>query len=161
MYRMTNSHVTQPTPGLHCLCVCARAGGLEPSRDGPQAKSSFDAHVTGLFFPIDLDTPGLRVLNIDPPVLTIDNFLSPEQCDALVEAASGSGLMRQSGVGGVPAGDGGSSGSGQEAYALPAGKDDIRTSSTLAATTDVGCVSPMHITRYTFWFGGLGVAGPS
>lgn len=109
------------------------SGGLEPSRDGPEAKSAFDAHVTSLFFPIDLDTPGLRVLNIDPPVLTISGFLSPEECNALVEAASGSGLMRQSGIGGVSAA--GSSGQ-QEAYALPSGKEDIRTSSTLAATAD-------------------------
>jgi hypothetical protein len=71
--------------------------------------------------PVDLSAfPGkIHMQNIDPPVLTVDGFLSGEQCDALVEAASSSNLMRQSAVGGVSQ------------------NVDIRTSSTLAITSQV------------------------
>lgn len=72
------------------------------------------------FLPVNLALPGLRVQNIDPPVLTVDNFLPAGVCDALREAAEASGRMKQSKVGGT--GD---------------LKDNIRTSSTLAITKDV------------------------
>ncbi|PNW80149.1 hypothetical protein CHLRE_08g379950v5 [Chlamydomonas reinhardtii] len=98
-------------------------GGLEVGREGPQAKGSFDGHLQGLFMPVNLDHPGLRVLNIDPPVLTVDEFMSPEECDAIVAAATASGLMKQSGV-------------GVGGYQVK-DADNVRTSSTLAATTEV------------------------
>lgn len=72
------------------------------------------------FLSINVQHAGLRVQNIDPPVLTVDNFLSPQICDALIQAAKASGKMKQSGIGGT--GD---------------LKEDIRTSSTLAITKDV------------------------
>jgi collagen type III alpha len=72
------------------------------------------------FLPVNLNQPGLRVQNIDPPVLTVEQFLPDEVCDALREAAKASGKMKVSGVGGT--GD---------------LKDDIRTSSTLAITKEV------------------------
>jgi hypothetical protein len=72
------------------------------------------------FLPVNLSLPGLRVQNIDPPVLTVEQFLPGELCDALREAAKASGKMKASGVGGT--GD---------------LKDDIRTSSTLAITKEV------------------------
>jgi hypothetical protein len=72
------------------------------------------------FLPVNLNQPGLRVQNIDPPVLTVEQFLPDEVCDALREAAKSSGKMKVSGVGGT--GD---------------LKDDIRTSSTLAITKEV------------------------
>jgi collagen type III alpha len=72
------------------------------------------------FLPVNLNLPGLRVQNIDPPVLTVEQFIPDEVCDALREAAKASGKMKTSGVGGT--GD---------------LKDDIRTSSTLAITKEV------------------------
>ena len=63
----------------------------------------------------------LRVLNLDPPVLTMAGFLSPEQCDALIHAAQASGRMTQSAVGGHNVDK----------------KKEIRTSSTLAASAEV------------------------
>eukprot|EP00746_Dinoflagellata_sp_MGD_P166453 gnl/MRDRNA2_/MRDRNA2_96336_c0_seq1.p1 gnl/MRDRNA2_/MRDRNA2_96336_c0~~gnl/MRDRNA2_/MRDRNA2_96336_c0_seq1.p1 ORF type:complete len:442 (+),score=78.34 gnl/MRDRNA2_/MRDRNA2_96336_c0_seq1:75-1400(+) len=36
---------------------------------------------------IDLATPGLRVVNQEPPVYMVDNFLEPSECDALISAA--------------------------------------------------------------------------
>jgi|TARA_B110000967_G_scaffold32292_2_gene30734 prolyl 4-hydroxylase len=53
------------------------------------------------FFRVNTDTPGLKVLHIDPPILTIDGFLTAEACDALIKAAGESGLMKTSGVGGA------------------------------------------------------------
>lgn len=69
------------------------------------------------FMPVNIDHPGLRIMNIDPPVLTIDEFLPAATCDALVAAAAATGSLAPSKVGG--AGD------------VPA---DMRTSSTLAIT---------------------------
>ena len=45
--------------------------------------------MTSNYFKVDISAfdGDLRVMNVDPPVLTIGRFLSPEQCDALVAAA--------------------------------------------------------------------------
>lgn len=77
-------------------------------------------YVSQGFLSIKLQHAGLRVQNIDPPVLTVNNFLPPNVCDSLIQAAEASGKMKQSGIGGT--GD---------------LKDDIRTSSTLAITKEV------------------------
>ena len=45
--------------------------------------------------------PGLRVLNIDPPVFTVDDFLSKDECDALVASAEASGGLAVSAIGGA------------------------------------------------------------
>ncbi|KAF6261608.1 hypothetical protein COO60DRAFT_1500337 [Scenedesmus sp. NREL 46B-D3] len=96
------------------------AGGLDPSKEAPQNIAAFSDMLSKGFLPVNLNLPGLRVQNIDPPVLTIEQFLPDEVCDALREAAKASGKMKTSGVGGT--GD---------------LKDDIRTSSTLAITKEV------------------------
>ncbi|GIL52409.1 hypothetical protein Vafri_8289 [Volvox africanus] len=36
-----------------------QAGGLDVSREGPQARASFEGHLTSLFVPVNLDYPGL------------------------------------------------------------------------------------------------------
>ena len=53
------------------------------------------------FLRVNTDVPGLKVLHIDPPVVTVDEFLTAEECDALVAAARESGEMRTSEVGGA------------------------------------------------------------
>ncbi|GLI68159.1 hypothetical protein VaNZ11_012497 [Volvox africanus] len=100
-----------------------QAGGLDVSREGSQARASFEGHLTSLFVPVNLDQPGLRVLNIDPPVITVEGFMDPQECDDVIRTATESGLMRQSGlgVGGYQVKD----------------LENVRTSSTLAATTEV------------------------
>ncbi|WIA11416.1 hypothetical protein OEZ85_011533 [Tetradesmus obliquus] len=96
------------------------AGGLDPSKEAPQNIASFSEMLAKGFLPVNLSLPGLRVQNIDPPVLTVEQFLPGEVCDALRQAAQASGKMKVSGVGGT--GD---------------LKEDIRTSSTLAITKEV------------------------
>lgn len=39
--------------------------------------------------PINLDYPGLNVLHHDPPIFTIDEFLSREECQSIIQAAAG------------------------------------------------------------------------
>ncbi|PNH12222.1 hypothetical protein TSOC_000837 [Tetrabaena socialis] len=63
-------------------------GGLDVSKEGPQAKASLDGHLSSLFLPVNLEHPGLRVLNIDPPVITVDDFLSAAECDDIVAGLS-------------------------------------------------------------------------
>jgi hypothetical protein len=53
------------------------------------------------FLRVNVDAPNLRVLNIDPPILTVDDFLTPAECDALIDAARSSGEMKVSAVGGT------------------------------------------------------------
>jgi hypothetical protein len=43
------------------------------------------------FTPLDLDTPGVTVLHLDPPILTMDNFMSAEECADLIAAAEATG----------------------------------------------------------------------
>jgi hypothetical protein len=47
------------------------------------------------------DMPGLRVLNIDPPVFTVDDFLSANECDMLTASAEASGGLKVSAIGGA------------------------------------------------------------
>mmetsp|Transcript_12577 Transcript_12577/g.37410 ORF Transcript_12577/g.37410 Transcript_12577/m.37410 type:complete len:247 (+) Transcript_12577:209-949(+) len=41
------------------------------------------------YLPLNPMYPGIRSLHADPPVFLVDNFLAPEECDALIEAARG------------------------------------------------------------------------
>ena len=53
------------------------------------------------FLRVNTEVPGLRVLNIDPPVVTVDDFLTGDECDDLIAAAGASGDMKVSAVGGA------------------------------------------------------------
>lgn len=46
------------------------AGGLEPSKDNPSNVAAFANMLRTAFLPINMQLPGLRVQNVDPPVLT-------------------------------------------------------------------------------------------
>ena len=48
-------------------------------------------HLQQRFLPIDLDFPGLRVRHLDPPVLTVERFFTPEECSELTALAQESG----------------------------------------------------------------------
>ena len=39
------------------------------------------------FLRVNTDVPGLKVLHIDPPVVTVEGFLTADECDALTFAA--------------------------------------------------------------------------
>lgn len=46
------------------------AGGLDPSKDNPANVDAFQQMLGTAFLPINMRYPGIRVQNIDPPVLT-------------------------------------------------------------------------------------------
>jgi len=39
----------------------------------------------GAVHPLDLDFPGLRVVHLDPPVFVVEGFLTPKECDDIVQ----------------------------------------------------------------------------
>ena len=78
----------------------AASGGMLLA-DQPGMKAGFGDLTAHDFLRVDVDAPNLRVLCIDPPILTVDDFLTPDECDALIDAAASSGEMRVSAVGGV------------------------------------------------------------
>ena len=79
-------------------------GGMSLA-DQPGMAAGFGDLTEHDFLRVNTDTPGLRVLHIDPPVLTVDDFLTAEECDALVAAARESGEMKTSEVGGAAGND--------------------------------------------------------
>lgn len=40
-----------------------------------------------MFIQVNLEYPGLRLCHFDPPVFVVDNFLTTDECDALVALA--------------------------------------------------------------------------
>jgi collagen type III alpha len=92
----------------------------------------FSAMLQAAFVPMDLAAfPGTRVLNVDPPVLAVDDFLPAELCDRLRSAAEASGRMRRSRVGGADSPSGGG-----------VSDEGIRTSTTLAIGREALAASP-------------------
>jgi len=41
------------------------------------------------FMPLDLDYPGLKVLCADPPIFSIDDFMTEEECEGIIQGAAG------------------------------------------------------------------------
>ncbi|PNH11609.1 hypothetical protein TSOC_001536, partial [Tetrabaena socialis] len=74
-------------------------GGLRPDQLPAWAVSELDALLRQHHMRVDLATPGLRVLHLDPPVLAVEGFLSAEQCERMVAAAERSGRMVASRIG--------------------------------------------------------------
>ena len=64
-------------------------GGLDPSTQSPQNQQAYLGSLAERFLPVDLSVKGLRVLNVDPPVFAIPNFLSSDEADALAKLAKG------------------------------------------------------------------------
>lgn len=59
------------------------------SRSSKQQTKEFAIHEhTPMYMPLNLEYPGLRVLNEKPPIFFVDNFLSEEECEQLITTAS-------------------------------------------------------------------------
>jgi hypothetical protein len=99
-------------------------GGLVVAEQGDGA-AGFGASVAEHFLPINMAFPGLRALNVDPPVFGISGFLAADECDALVTAAKTSGKMAKSSTGGEPQ---------RKGAAAPV---DMRTSTSVPLTQEV------------------------
>jgi 2OG-Fe(II) oxygenase superfamily len=62
-------------------------------------RKALSASLADRYMPVDLDYPGLRIHHLDPPVFTVDDFFTSEECQRMREAALGTGRMIQSKVG--------------------------------------------------------------
>jgi hypothetical protein len=91
-----------------------RATSADPSSSPPlvadlsaEQRAELATAVAGVFPTLDLSHPGMRVLHLRPPVLSIDGFASPEDCEAWMREAEASGRLATSRVGAGHAGGGG------------------------------------------------------
>ena len=77
-----------PYPGLADMILERRApGGVPSNSDDVEVgyrRSDLAARLALQYLPLDLDCPGMRVRSVDPPVLTIEGFLTDDDCDALM-----------------------------------------------------------------------------
>lgn len=86
--RLASEGGLRPIPAEHLA-----AGGL-PAADGSlYDRPAFERQMAERFLPVDLDTPGLRIMHFDPPVFTLPDFFSEQQCDDAVAAALESGTL--------------------------------------------------------------------
>ncbi|GLI68286.1 hypothetical protein VaNZ11_012646 [Volvox africanus] len=79
--------------------ITVAAGGLRPEELPMEVLSEVESLLARDFMAVDLRWPGLRLLHLDPPVITVDNFLTGEQCDQIVQQAELSGRMQASRIG--------------------------------------------------------------
>mmetsp|Transcript_3531 Transcript_3531/g.10169 ORF Transcript_3531/g.10169 Transcript_3531/m.10169 type:complete len:388 (+) Transcript_3531:65-1228(+) len=99
------------------------AGGLVCAEQSPEDQHRLEYFLKNNFVLVDLATPGLCLLNVDPPIFSIPGFLTQQECDDLVNAAlDAPGAMSQSSVGTAQGG--------------AAAGGEIRTSETLNFNSD-------------------------
>ena len=65
------------------------AGGLDPATQTAQNQQAYLGSLAERFLPVDLSYKGVRVLNVDPPVFAVPNFIQSSECDALANLALG------------------------------------------------------------------------
>lgn len=66
-------------------------GGIPASDAAAYDRPALVAKLAEKFVPIDLDFPGLRIVNFDPAIFTVDGFLTSEECSSWQEHALESG----------------------------------------------------------------------
>ncbi|KAG1661147.1 hypothetical protein FOA52_002522 [Chlamydomonas sp. UWO 241] len=89
------------TPGMELIPADALLqGGLLPKDLTPEKRAELEFRLASSYMTVDLSTPGLRILCLDPPVFTVGNFYPDDGCDELVAAAEDTGFMQLSKIGG-------------------------------------------------------------
>lgn len=88
-----------PTSILKLQPEVYERGGLPLDREAPADKAQLAEMLSQAFCPLNLDYPGLTLVNIDPPIFTITNFLDSAACDAITAAALSTNQLRQSEIG--------------------------------------------------------------
>lgn len=79
--------------------ACDASGGAPVVALEPHIKEELAKLLAQEYLPVDLDAPGLKVHHLDPPVLTVDGFLTPAECDLFVEETLRSETLKRSTVG--------------------------------------------------------------
>ena len=78
------------------------SGGMRLSAQNEDFKVSFRRFLACEFMSMDeiYDETKISVLNLDPPIFTVEEFISEQECDNLVLAAKTSGGLKVSAIGG-------------------------------------------------------------
>ena len=78
------------------------SGGMRLSAQNEDFKVSFRRFLAYEFMSMDetYDETKISVLNLDPPIFTVEEFISEQECDNLVLAAKTSGGLKVSAIGG-------------------------------------------------------------
>lgn len=84
----THTPLTTSTPHVSCRRPT-------PQRFGPFSRAAYDDFLAHTYMPVNLSMPGLRVHHLDPPVITISGFLSPEHCNAIMDSSAASGAVAE------------------------------------------------------------------
>ncbi|XRB23264.1 prolyl 4-hydroxylase [Pseudoscourfieldia marina] len=107
----------RPILRLQKSVVAEGQGGLVLGRETNESLRNLRNLLSQDYLDVNLTLfPSIRLLNIDPPVLVIDDFLNADLCERLIQDTTESGQLQQSRVGGDDT------------------MDDARTSRTLTLT---------------------------
>lgn len=79
--------------------ACDASGGAPVVALDPEVKEELAKLLAEEYLPVDLDAPGVKVHHLDPPVITVDGFLTPQECDLFVEETLRSETLKRSTVG--------------------------------------------------------------
>jgi hypothetical protein len=89
-----------PSDPVHRIpAAWLKQGGIPAGDTSAYDRAAFLEKLATKFIPIDLDFPGLRIVNFDPAIFTIEGLMTQEECEQWQAAALDSGEMcAQSGV---------------------------------------------------------------
>jgi hypothetical protein len=68
-----------------------KQGGIPASSTASYDRQAFLEKLATKFIPIDLDFPGVRIVNYDPAIFTVEGFMTREECEQWQQAAVDSG----------------------------------------------------------------------
>ncbi|KAA6420781.1 MAG: PBCV-1 prolyl 4-hydroxylase (ISS) [Trebouxia sp. A1-2] len=74
-------------------------GGIPAAERDLYDKTSLTHSLEQDYLPVNMDQPGLSIQSLEPPVFTVDNFMTSEECQQLAQAAEATGLLKQSKIG--------------------------------------------------------------
>jgi hypothetical protein len=75
-------------------------GGIPAGDRSAYDQTAFLVKLAEKFIPINLDYPGLRILNFDPAMFTVEGFMTPEECESWQQHAEASGDAADAAAGG-------------------------------------------------------------
>jgi hypothetical protein len=76
-----------------------KQGGIPAADAAAYDRPAFTEKLATKFIPIDLDFPGVRIVNFDPAIFTIEGLMTPQECEqwqqAAVDSGESTGISRQ------------------------------------------------------------------
>jgi hypothetical protein len=71
----------------------AQRGGIPAAERDLYDKTSLTHSLEQDYLPVNMEQPGLSIQSLEPPVFTIDNFMTSEECQQLAQAAEATGVI--------------------------------------------------------------------